>query len=248
MRKDIIMVFGLLVSLGCGWSFVLLWQKQQMDLADRFATTKAVTDSCRLLEFENQELKQMEPRAKPAREASVRVAMLDEDLISVRSKNPPDPRSIPLADYYQIIIPQARVDYILVVISGQVLYAYSQGKPALSERISTASTGINLPPETNLEVPHNHVGLFKVESKNADAYSNVYDCPMPYALFYFHGHAIHQTERKYYSLLGQPASHGCVREGPVAARWLFEHTPVGTIVDIRESLQLTEPPSLRGAG
>ncbi len=148
---------------------------------------------------------------------------------------------------YALYQPQATVDYIRVVIDEQRLYAFSQGELVMVESISTASTGINLPTEVKSDYPHNHLGVFAVRSKDEEAYSDVFDCPMPYAMFYCGGHAVHQTEPKYYRLLGQPASHGCVREGPGIAKWLFEHTPLGTPVDIVVS-QFASPPSLKAAG
>ena len=46
-----------------------------------------------------------------------------------------------------------------------------------------------------------------------------YNSPMPYAIFFYHGYAIHGT----YDLrrLGGPASHGCVRLHPSNAAALF---------------------------
>jgi lipoprotein-anchoring transpeptidase ErfK/SrfK len=46
-----------------------------------------------------------------------------------------------------------------------------------------------------------------------------YGSPMPYAIFYHKGYAIHGT--MYLRQLGGPASHGCVRLHPVHAATLF---------------------------
>jgi lipoprotein-anchoring transpeptidase ErfK/SrfK len=52
-------------------------------------------------------------------------------------------------------------------------------------------------------------------------YSTIYDgAPMPYAIFFHHGFAVHGTYQT--GALGQPASHGCVRLHPANARVLFE--------------------------
>lgn len=47
-----------------------------------------------------------------------------------------------------------------------------------------------------------------------------YNSPMPYAIFFHEGYAIHGTE--YIRRLGGPASHGCVRLHPKNAARLFE--------------------------
>ena len=46
-----------------------------------------------------------------------------------------------------------------------------------------------------------------------------YNSPMPYAIFFYKGYAIHGTN--YLSQLGGPASHGCVRLHPANAATLF---------------------------
>ncbi len=52
-------------------------------------------------------------------------------------------------------------------------------------------------------------------------YSRVYDnAPMPYAIFFHYGFAIHGTNQT--GALGRPASHGCVRLHTENARVLFE--------------------------
>jgi len=52
-------------------------------------------------------------------------------------------------------------------------------------------------------------------------YSTIYDnAPMPYAVFFHHGFAVHGTGE--IRALGHPASHGCVRLHPANARVLFE--------------------------
>ncbi|TSC93545.1 MAG: hypothetical protein Athens101428_653 [Candidatus Berkelbacteria bacterium Athens1014_28] len=85
------------------------------------------------------------------------------------------------------------------------------------------------------ELPHNHLGTFTIIDKDIDHYSDAFRCPMHYALNYFEGHYIHSTEPKYYSKIGQPASHGCIREREENAIWLYAHSRVGTKVVIERS-------------
>ena len=64
-------------------------------------------------------------------------------------------------------------------------------------------------------------GTFPVLWMTRMAYAPKYDnAPMPYSIFFTRaGHAIHETG--HLRLLGQPASHGCVRLTPEAARILY---------------------------
>ena len=62
-------------------------------------------------------------------------------------------------------------------------------------------------------------GSFIVQRLDADHHSDEYDqAPMPYAIFFSRGLAIHGT---YERGLGRPASHGCVRLSIENARTLF---------------------------
>ena len=53
-----------------------------------------------------------------------------------------------------------------------------------------------------------------------DHWSKKYDAPMPFAVFFTGGYAIHATDAV--AKLGQPASHGCIRLAPENARMFFD--------------------------
>lgn len=83
------------------------------------------------------------------------------------------------------------------------------GVPTYSWPVSTARSGYQTP-----------AGSYSVKRMERMWYSRKYDMsPMPHALFFRGGYAIHGT----YSIrqLGRPASHGCVRLSPSNARTLF---------------------------
>jgi lipoprotein-anchoring transpeptidase ErfK/SrfK len=64
-------------------------------------------------------------------------------------------------------------------------------------------------------------GSFRPERLERMWYSRKYDwSPMPHAIFFYHGYAIHGTG--YVSRLGRPASHGCVRLHPAHAAILLQ--------------------------
>ena len=122
------------------------------------------------------------------------------------------------------------VNLVIIDIGNQKLYA-CQIEILREVVISTAKGNYNVIGDT--EEPsrlHNHLGLFQVYMKNKNHYSSLYNCPMPYSMFFHGGHAIHATEPKFYPLLGTPASHGCVRTHLDDAQWLFKHTPMGAKV------------------
>lgn len=87
-----------------------------------------------------------------------------------------------------------------VIVDGQLAYTWP---------VSTARKGYQTP-----------AGRYRVQRMERMWYSRKYDMsPMPNALFFHGGYAIHGT----YSVaqLGRPASHGCVRLSPANAGLLF---------------------------
>jgi lipoprotein-anchoring transpeptidase ErfK/SrfK len=94
--------------------------------------------------------------------------------------------------------------------SQQRMRVYVDGGLAYVWPVSTARRGYRTPP-----------GHYRVQRMERMWYSRKYDwSPMPHALFFRGGYAIHGT----YSVrqLGRPASHGCVRLAPGNARTLFD--------------------------
>jgi lipoprotein-anchoring transpeptidase ErfK/SrfK len=98
----------------------------------------------------------------------------------------------------------ARIDIssqtMVVTLHGDVLYTW---------KVSTARKGYVTP-----------LGRFKPLWLSRYHRSQQYDdAPMPYAIFFHRGYAIHGTTE--IRQLGQPASHGCVRIHPDNAATLF---------------------------
>lgn len=122
-----------------------------------------------------------------------------------------------------------QVTRIVVSIPEQTLLAYAGDTVLRRITVSTAA-GPTLSVGQDSENPHNHAGHFSVLRKSANHVSGQYGSPMPYAMFFYGGHAIHATEPHLYAKLGTPASHGCVRTNMEDAKWLFERTPLGTPV------------------
>lgn len=73
-------------------------------------------------------------------------------------------------------------------------------------------------------------GLFHVYAKDRDAYSNKYDAPMPFALYYNGGEAVHYSSG--FAAQGwNGGSHGCVNiRDKARMSWLFDQARVGDTV------------------
>jgi lipoprotein-anchoring transpeptidase ErfK/SrfK len=122
--------------------------------------------------------------------------------------------------------------YVLVSISQQHLYAYSNGQLIYS---FVASTGAN---------NSTRVGTFNVLDKIPNAYGANWNFWMPDWLgIYWVGdleNGIHAVpllpdgERLWSNELGSPVSYGCVVLGVNAAAWLYSWVQVGTTIQIRQ--------------
>ncbi|HEX8226289.1 MAG TPA: L,D-transpeptidase [Candidatus Saccharimonadales bacterium] len=77
-------------------------------------------------------------------------------------------------------------------------------------------------------------GTFKVNWKNADHISSIYKVPMPYAMFFSGGQAVHFSS-DFLNVGYDGASHGCVNlRDRDFAKWLFKWSPVGTRVVVAD--------------
>ena len=96
-----------------------------------------------------------------------------------------------------------------VDISQQVMRVYVNGVRRYVWRVSTGRKGYWTPRGSY------RPGLMKRMHYS----SKYYNSPMPWSIFFKGGYAIHGTN--YIKRLGRPASHGCIRLHPAAARRLY---------------------------
>ena len=97
-----------------------------------------------------------------------------------------------------------------VDLSAQTLTVSYKGRALVVWPVSTGRAGYRTP-----------VGAFRPMRMHERYFSRQYDdAPMPHAIFYDRGYAIHGSDEV--SSLGRPASHGCVRLHPDDAATLFE--------------------------
>jgi lipoprotein-anchoring transpeptidase ErfK/SrfK len=93
--------------------------------------------------------------------------------------------------------------------SRQKMEVVVDGEPRYLWRVSTARRGYITPP-----------GIYHPEMLAVRWFSRkYYNSPMPHAIFFHGGYAIHGTYE--IARLGGPASHGCVRLDPQNAAILF---------------------------
>lgn len=98
----------------------------------------------------------------------------------------------------------------LVNVSDQTMTVKKNGKTLYHWKVSTGRKGYVTPS-----------GTFRPVRMHKMWRSRKYDnAPMPYAIFYNEGYAIHGTS--YVSRLGSPASHGCVRLNTANAQILYK--------------------------
>jgi lipoprotein-anchoring transpeptidase ErfK/SrfK len=93
--------------------------------------------------------------------------------------------------------------------ASQTMAVIVDGVPRYAWHVSTGRPGYGTP-----------AGVFHPQWMAASWFSRVYyNAPMPHAIFFYGGFAIHGTYE--IARLGGPASHGCVRLHPAAAAILF---------------------------
>lgn len=98
----------------------------------------------------------------------------------------------------------------LINVSDQTMVIKKNGKTLYHWKVSTGRKGYAT-----------SSGTFRPIRMHKMWHSRKYDnAPMPYAIFYNQGYAIHGTS--FVSRLGSPASHGCVRIHPANAQILYK--------------------------
>lgn len=96
-----------------------------------------------------------------------------------------------------------------VSLSSQTMKVIVGGHERYVWPVSTGAGGYSTP-----------AGIYGAEWLSKNHRSRKYNnAPMPYAIFFYHGYAVHGTDQL--SRLGSRASHGCVRLHPDNAALLF---------------------------
>ena len=109
-----------------------------------------------------------------------------------------------------------------------------------AQRMSVSINGVtryNWPVSTGRDGYGTPSGTYHPQAMMRSYFSRkYYNAPMPHAIFFYYGFAIHGTND--ISRLGGPASHGCVRLHPSSAATLFslvQHSgPANTTIEISD--------------
>ena len=108
----------------------------------------------------------------------------------------------------------------LVDISDQTMRLYVEDRLVDVWFVSTGAEGFETP-----------VGGWTGTWLSRNHWSSQYNSPMPWAVFFFEGYAVHATETT--DRLGEAASHGCVRLRTENARIFFELVESYGLLDTR---------------
>jgi lipoprotein-anchoring transpeptidase ErfK/SrfK len=112
---------------------------------------------------------------------------------------------------------------IMIDISSQSMSVYSRGTIVDSFKVSTGRAGYWTPR-----------GKWRVQRMARVHWSRQYKAPLPHAVFFVGGIAIHATKGVH--KLGTPASHGCVRLAPGDAARVYglvaQHGMRNTLVTV----------------
>ena len=109
-----------------------------------------------------------------------------------------------------LLMTPARADVVVQIDkSSQRMSVSVNGEPRYTWPVSTGRSGYGTPS-----------GVFHPQTMARHWFSRkYYNSPMPHAIFFYYGFAIHGTNDL--ARLGGPASHGCVRLHPSHAAALF---------------------------
>jgi lipoprotein-anchoring transpeptidase ErfK/SrfK len=119
---------------------------------------------------------------------------------------------------------------MLVIAAAVVVAAFTSARADVvvqidksAQRMSVSVDGVprhNWPVSTGRDGYGTPSGTYHPQAMMRSYFSRkYYDAPMPHAIFFYYGFAIHGTND--ISRLGGPASHGCVRLHPSNAATLF---------------------------
>jgi hypothetical protein len=160
-------------------------------------------------------------------EMKVRIAALDEE----GQKLAADERPLRVRPRFMAAL-KDKGTLIAISKARQRLYYQRDGRIVRQHIISTAAGGYWTPTMEPGSYDGRRGAMGRIFSKSPNAWSSQYHCWMPYwmAITATGSHGIHATSPPFYWALGQPASHGCVRQHRADARVLYGMVSIGTPV------------------
>jgi hypothetical protein len=105
--------------------------------------------------------------------------------------------------------------------TAQTVQVYLDGRMVYNWYVSTGREGNEHPKAGSDYVSSTPTGNFRIEWMDINHFSKTWAAPMPFAMFFSGGIAIHATVASHLPQLGTRASGGCVRLHPVNAEQLW---------------------------
>lgn len=119
-----------------------------------------------------------------------------------------------------------RLLYSLIILIGLTAAARADVSVVVDRATQRVTATINgtvhvWPTSTGLKAGWTRPGIYGVQGMDENHRSSIYNnAPMPHSVFFNGDVAFHGTTET--GMLGQPASHGCVRLHPAHAKILFD--------------------------
>jgi hypothetical protein len=95
--------------------------------------------------------------------------------------------------------------------SAQTAKVFFEGKPYGTYKVSTGRENLEVAPSGKVYRSSTPQGWFRPTYFSPNHFSRTWNAPMPWAVFFNGGIAMHATTRSHYDELGRRASGGCVR-------------------------------------
>ena len=120
-----------------------------------------------------------------------------------------------------VLAPLAAAAYLGLAATAQAAVQIHIDLASQTMHVSSAEGDYDWPVSTGRPGHRTPTGVYHPQRMMAVAFSRKYDnAPMPHAIFFTGGYAIHGTYAT--GMLGQVASHGCIRLAPENAATLFD--------------------------
>ena len=117
--------------------------------------------------------------------------------------------------------PLAAVAYLGLAASAQAAVHIHIDLTSQTMHVQSAKGDYDWPVSTGRPGHRTPTGVYRPQRMYVTTFSRKYDnAPMPHAIFFTGGYAIHGTYST--AMLGQVASHGCIRLAPQNAATLFD--------------------------
>jgi lipoprotein-anchoring transpeptidase ErfK/SrfK len=125
---------------------------------------------------------------------------------------------IDITQYFRVVVLINKANQGTLAQTAQIFF---EGRPFNTYQVSTGRERMEKSPSGKVYRSTTPVGWYRPIYFSPNHFSNTWKAPMPWAVFFNGGIALHATTQSHYSELGQRASGGCVRLTYENAQELF---------------------------